>query len=526
MTCLSITSATEVYGDASGCEITRHWVDHTGLAEVSRSLRSMVQSLSVDAEDEFWRLTLGPLRRLIFTLCSAPIPFAAIAEILKPDWEKLSRQVRLCRQLFPDTHGQLEMILHTLGPILAEPCSPFLPVLESIARQSAGMSIIMRNPRWNGAAADTFAANAALRGVKVASAAQLRGAHHCNTLAVIGPCAWFPEYVFSAPRASSIHIISYRWIRDSWKPGPVFLPGTGESSSHSANHRIGTLPRVGGVTVPEQAHSGGIQPADLLPPLPAFACGGSHGAGSGAANREETLPARLCQLSGGRAVFVSAEDGASSLVIDTSELGDSILKRIPAGELELGVYLLLRTAGGGDFIAPFADRILGSLAAARRSQQAEWKKKLLERASERFGPLSRRELSHRIARYLQAAGLSQARAANIHYWMGSKCIRPRAREDFSAILSFAGMEGREEELWEAMGNIDSAHRQAGHHIRQMLLQKIATASLESLERDGEMDFDLGDQHGGTLSAYQIIAISGEEFEVAADQIGQLMEEED
>jgi hypothetical protein len=190
------------------------------------------------------------------------------------------------------------------------------------------------------------------------------------------------------------------------------------------------------------------------------------------------------------------------------------------------MYLLLRTAGGGDFIAPLADRILGSLAAARRSQQAEWKEKLLEGACEQFGALTRRELSHRIARYLETAGPNGAKAANIYYWMGSKCIRPRDREDFSAMLHFAGMEGREEELWGAMGDIDSAHRQAGHHIRQMLLQKIATASMETLECDGEMDFDLGDQHGGTLSAFQITAISGEEFEVAADQIGHLMEQED
>ena len=490
MICLSITSVTEVYGDASGCEIARHWVDHAGLADVSRSLRSMVQSLGADAEDEFWRLTLGPLRRITFALCSAPVPFATIAEILKPDCEKLIRQGHLCRQLFPDAHGRLEAVLRSLEPILAETYSPFLPALESIAGQSPEMSVIMRNPRWNRAAADTFAANTALRGVKVSSAAQLRGAHHCNTLAVIGPCAWFPEYVFSAPRAFSIHIISYRWIRDSWKPGPIFLPGTGESSSHSGNHRIGSLPRVGGVTVPEHAQPGDIQPADLLPPLPAFVHGGSHSVGSGAANREETLPARLCQLSGGRAVYVSAEDGASSLVIDTSELGDSIVRRVPVGELEPGVYLLLRTAGGGDFIAPLADRILGLLATARRSQQAEWKVKLLERACEQFGVLTRRELSHRIARHLQAASPNQVRAANIHYWMGSKCIRPRDRKDFSAILRFAGMEGREKELWEAMGDIDSAHRQAGHHIRQMLLQKIATA-LPDADLAGAIFADFG-----------------------------------
>jgi hypothetical protein len=60
----------------------------------------------------------------------------------------------------------------------------------------------------------------------------------------------------------------------------------------------------------------------------------------------------------------------------------------------------------------------------------------------------------------------------------------------------------------------------------MLLQKIATSSLEPLERDGEMAFDLGEQDGGTLSAFQITAISEEEFEVPADHIGFLLDSEE
>ena len=77
-----------------------------------------------------------------------------------------------------------------------------------------------------------------------------------------------------------------------------------------------------------------------------------------------------------------------------------------------------------------------------------------------------------------------------------------------------------------MGDIDRAHKRAGFLIRRMLLQKIADTSLESLERDGEMVFDLGDQDGGTLSAFQITGIQGEEFEVPADRIGVLVDMEE
>ena len=80
---LSIGSATEVYGDASRCEIIRHWVDHPELAEFSRSLRALVQSLGDEAADEYWRNTLGPIRRLAFAFCSTPLPFAQAAAIVR-----------------------------------------------------------------------------------------------------------------------------------------------------------------------------------------------------------------------------------------------------------------------------------------------------------------------------------------------------------------------------------------------------------------------------------------------------------
>ena len=51
------------------------------------------------------------------------------------------------------------------------------------------------------------------------------------------------------------------------------------------------------------------------------------------------------------------------LVIDTSEFGHVQVRRTPVDELEPGMYLLLRTAGGGDYIAPLADRLMGQRAA-------------------------------------------------------------------------------------------------------------------------------------------------------------------
>lgn len=74
-----------------------------------------------------------------------------------------------------------------------------------------------------------------------------------------------------------------------------------------------------------------------------------------------------------------------------------------------------------------------------------------------------------------------------------------------------------------MEEIGRAHRIAGHTIRKMLLQRISTISLEPLKRDGEMVFDLGEQDGGSISAFQIIKIQDGEFDIPTNLIGTLLD---
>jgi hypothetical protein len=523
---VSIGNATSVYQTAFKCEITRHWVDHPGLADVSRSLRSLVQSLNTEAEEEFWQRVLGQVRRLAFAFCSTPLPFNRTAAAACIDWDRLNHHVRFCQQVYPDSHAALASLVKKLETLSTETGSPFTAPLESLHCKNGGLSVVLRNPRMNQPLAAYFASSVALRNATVVSARQLREAQLCNVLVAIGPCGWFPDYIFSAPRAEQIHVVSFRWIRDPWKPGPVFLNGAGSSADKSRKHYVGALPHLREQAAPPTQTLADLQPVDLVPPMPSFGKADSRIHGWQLSDGDETLPARLCHLSGGRAVFVSADEGASSLVIDPTESGDSIVKRVPADELEPELYLLLRTSGGGDFIAPLADKILGPSAAERRAQQAGWKARLVAAAQKRFGQLTRRELAARVSGNLASQNLSGARPANVHYWMSSKSIHPRKEEDFIAILAFAGVSDRAQELWEAMVEIDRAHRRAGQAIRQMLLQKIAMSSLERLKRDGEMTFHLGEKDGGTLSAFQITGLSEDETEIPADRIGVLLDSED
>ena len=88
-----------------------------------------------------------------------------------------------------------------------------------------------------------------------------------------------------------------------------------------------------------------------------------------------------------------------------------------------------------------------------------------------------------------------------------------------AVVSFAGLADQGDVLWRTMEFVDRAHRRAGHVIRRMLLKKIAECSLDELERDGYMQFDLDEHDGGLLGAFRINGLLPDQCEVPIGKIG-------
>ncbi|MFG1495175.1 hypothetical protein ABMA57_00990 [Saccharospirillum sp. HFRX-1] len=522
MTHLDVIGATDVYENISKCKIIRHRVNHAALADFSFLLRNFINSLGDEIADEFWRQTLGPIRQLGFALCSTPLPFRIASKALRIDWSEIYKKRALCKQKYPDMYEEFEVVIKQLDSLSIDYKSPFLEPLEKISYESKQFGLTHSNSRINGEVINYLNETEAFKNAIVASTSQLRNKFLYSTLVVIGPCGWFPEHIFLAPCADFIHVIVPSWIKDSWEPAPLFLHGSDSASGNIRSHNVGKMPVViSGSDIVEKPHNS-LLPEDVIPPFPP--CRGiTQFFKENLGDDDEVVPACLCYLNGWRAVFIATDSGHSSLVIDTSEIEKPIIKHVPASELKSGDYIVLRTSGGGDYVAMLADRIMGEMYSIRRSEQSEWKKKIVSNAIEKYGVESRWELSKYISVDLESQGSAQVRPANIHYWLSSKCIRPRKFEDFFAVLSFAGIEERALELWSAMGDIDNAHRRAGYIIRRMLLNKIKTTSLESLERDGEMHFKLKDEDGGSISAFHITDIVTDNYKVSYDQIGVLME---
>jgi len=519
----SISFLTKIYNNSQTCNIVRHVIVHDELYHIAVALNSLRNSLGPESGEEFWRQILNPIRRFIFSLCSTPLPPVTIAAISGLDWNHLHHHVRLCQQTYPDLHSSLADLIKRLENLDGD--SPFLTPLESLCVSDARVSVVINVSRMNQAIEKYFNENNTFKNVEIVSARQLRELHICDRLVILGPCRWIPEYIFLSPHAQEIHVINFNWLHDQWKPSSVFVSDPQSLKNRSVSHCIGRLPEItnkSGQAFCDNNFSS-LDSLDLLPPTPAFRKEMLHNAGWEPSHNEELTLAKFCHLAGERAVFVPADDNAAQLAIDLSSASIPLIRRVPIGALEPDMYLLLRTAGGGDFLIPLANRILGRIAKERREQQAEWKSQLISKAKEQFGELSRGALASAVSNYLSSNALLHASPANVFYWMSSRSIRPRKKEAFIAILEYSGMQSKSEELWEAMEEIERAHRSAGHTIRKMLLQRISTMSLEPLKRDGQMVFDLGEQDGGSISAFQIINISKDEFDIPINLIGTLLD---
>jgi len=185
---------------------------------------------------------------------------------------------------------------------------------------------------------------------------------------------------------------------------------------------------------------------------------------------------------------------------------------MPVAKLQPGMFLLLRTEGGGDYIVPIANRILGEDAAQLREMQEGWKTRLR-------GEVELRGLLPVCIDLLELGGSKHVNEINLRYWMSSKCIRPQDNNDFRAILKLVGLQDKEALYRDVADRIERAHRSAGFYIRKLLISQVTGADLHEIHKKGYMEFELPRSDGGSLTAFRIEHISPAITNVSASRTG-------
>lgn len=513
MNYISLSDVDSIYSLSSYFQIKHQPVKHHDLGIFCLLLRKLECQLSETAKDDYWKNFLQLLRRYRFDLCAAPLPFNHPTVYSPEKSTFLRKQLARCQFMYPDLLSSASELVNCVESLSQLDSNPLLDFIEN-DWQFEKVALLLKESRLIPVVKKILATRPRLQRVELVVPSQLRGSTCYKNLVVIGPTRWFPEYVFSAPRASAIQVVHYSWIRDKWTPKPVFV---GSENVPESKPKSASVIEQNSVNIPtsDKVVVSYLKPEELLPPSINWSQLAKEVSISSLASfdREDT-EARLFVLEGSVAVFLDNE--AKVIVIDLKEDGESQVKRIPVADIEPGMFILLRTSGGGDYIISLANRILGEDAQRLRGLQELWKNNLKNAV--------RRHRLQTVSRELVRLGSEMAKnEQNIRNWMSERIIRPKDDKDFNAILRFVGLGERLDEFHVAARLIDSAHRSAGKHIRKLLLHKVGKANLYKLEQLGQMDFELDEADGCSLTGFRVVDIAPQLNMIPVSKIAQLFE---
>ena len=516
---VSISGATEVLSCAAELSISRSAVCHDMLFGFSMELRRFEHRLGELARDHMWRPFIVAMRRYRFETCAAPLAFDYLgSEPSKEMIARLGRNLDLCERVTPDLveHGRrlLEMLSaltevtdNPLATKLKEICDP-LPIEHG--------AIVVKERRLIQMLAAALREEITLRTLQAMSIGELQGEQCFRHLFVIGPARWYPDYVFTAPRGREIHLLKYAWLVDDWKPTAAFLIGRRKSKPTDIAERLVTALSDESTS----AVSSILDPTELLPRIDWDALkhriGKEEDDSDGLGMEQlEYVDARLFLLEDDKAVALDCDESAKATIVDPAEADRSPVQRIPVLSIENGMFVLVRTQGGGEYIAEVADAIMGRHAAMAREAQRQWKS-LLRTA------VTTSSTSH-VSSELQRLGGKRPNETNVRNWMSYRTIKPQDYSDFRAIMHLVGLGDQIDHYWATMGMINSAHRRAGQRIAKLLLKEVRTSNMGRLSLVGRMDFTLQDVAAGTLSALRVHGFHNETVSVPVHRLGRLVE---
>lgn len=489
-----------LYENNSAATITRHQVEYPALGKFCVNLSDFCAIIGESASEDYWQKFLIPLKRLQFALCAAPFSeeyrFERISSVVK----ELQYYLRFCKKLYPDSAVRAFAILDLLTDLLNVPGNPLLDKLLELTEANQDVAWVIKESRLI-PRVEELATEFSISKLSIVHPLQLKDLTCYDRLIIIGPSRWFPESVFTALRSSQVDILIFDWIRDRWKPQNVFV--SPHKSSGPSNKKY--------ITIEERETANHWDHIDAESLLNIINKAVIRTPDDDNRDKYEDVEAICVFLEGEWAVFIEANEGAKTLVIDPDEDVDDRVTRTLVKNIQPGTFILLRTGGGGDYIVPIADKIMGNLAQQARKYQKHWKELLRNRVKEK-GLLE-------TCIDLLNLGSDIANEINVRNWMSPRSIRTQNRHDFFSIMELVGLKDQADEYWNMMSQINKAHLKAGFEIRDSLLNQVRSLQIEDLQRRGKMDFKLSNDDEGGLTAYRVESVLKEPVEVPYSRIG-------
>ena len=481
--------------------------------ELCSKLRSLTTELGDENRELFWSQLLRPVRQFVFRHLSAPSPFDHPDSLEKVmQFKRLNGNNRSTAPGYASRLDGLEESLDILASTsdnpLGESCAKLLGTFHP--GENVGL-VVCRMPfkplvhsMLQNMAEPSFGSYVVLE------PGQLKGATSYDRMIVFGHQQTYrdAQYVFSAPRAKQQYLIGFEWLRPSV---PVQSGFASPQNKDRLSPSFVAAPMVSGDdTRPSlEPDHGATQQFDIDALLPSIDLN-TVVAGLKArpdhidsdAEYDGEVEAKIIEFEDGRAVFLTVgthveDTGARKYHVIASGINGKLgIETAIIGDLEPGMFLLLRTSGGGgDYIDFVADRLLGGLAIECRATQSSWKLRLR-------GAVTNQGIGH-VVDELSRLGCSVAGEQNVRGWITTRRIGLRRDEDFSILMEFLGLGSQFDDILNKTEAIRSAHRRAGHYIRSSLLSQISSITDAELESLVSKEFTLEGRDGGSLTAFRI-----------------------
>lgn len=453
-------------------EAKRVTVEYAELEVFSRLLSRFISSLGEDAADSYWEAPIRAMKRARWLAATLPLPLFHQDAGIVAAHEIASPRLRRVGEIAPELAAQalrLVDLLETLAGSNANPLGDKLTEqLTDDATAATQRAVLLTSGRGRDAV-NAYLRSAGLAEVEAITETEFTRRGTWESVVAIGCVNWFRPHIVRAPRSVEMLFVYFGWIRDP-ELERAFLMG--------AN----SMP-VSAIAEPAATHAlESLVVDDWKPTTDWAAIDKSLGDES---DTSDPVEAWMFVLASGDAVFLESAEGSRVNTVNVDESFE--VRQHQTAEILVGDYLVVRTAGDGDYIAEMADKLLRARASTLRGLQASWKS-ALARIEAQYGI---EELRAR----LQAAGATHAEEPNIRRWIRRDSIKTRAPEDFAAIMTVIGEATRTHEFWAAMEEIDSAHRRAGARVRKLLLEEIEAGDTSLLIERGWADFDVAEIEG-------------------------------
>ncbi|MEI2609620.1 MAG: hypothetical protein V9G20_13405 [Candidatus Promineifilaceae bacterium] len=189
-----------LYEKSVSTTITRHRIEHPALGKFCVSLNNFYSELGDLANEDYWQKFLIPLKRLQFGLCAAPFLKDYRLKRISTIADELQHHLQFCSKLYPDLVGYAFTVLDSLNGLLNASEDPLLDKLLELTSAEQKVAWAIKESRLIPHVED-LVAELNLSKLSIIHPLQLRNLTCYDQLIAIGPSRWFPESVFTAPRA-------------------------------------------------------------------------------------------------------------------------------------------------------------------------------------------------------------------------------------------------------------------------------------------------------------------------------------